>query len=109
MKEYGNKESWFRLFSICDPGAMLQVSSYVRPLVYSKSKDRVLLELGGLSFGWYCWGNNTFEKITVHWWPAAYAIGPCDTWTFLDSLVSLAKDKDESVSKIRAKEEQKQD
>ncbi|XP_074271912.1 F-box protein CPR1-like [Silene latifolia] len=110
MKEYGNEESWFRLFCISDPAMLYgfsRVRSCVRAVVYSKDKKRVLLEFNnGSSFCWYSWGNNTFERITVHGWPYGDYAEPyksCFTWTFLDSLVLLGKDK--SVGKNRAKEE----
>ncbi|KAH9609699.1 hypothetical protein KSS87_003473 [Heliosperma pusillum] len=92
MKEYGNEESWFRLFSICDL-SNVEVSSHMRPVVYSRDKERVLLQLDGLYFGWYSWGNKRFKIITVHGLPSSYA--PFETSTLSDSLVSLEKDKDE--------------
>ncbi|XP_074273792.1 F-box protein CPR1-like [Silene latifolia] len=98
MKEYGNKESWFRLFSIRDL-ARLDVLIHVRPVVYSRDKERVLLELDNLSFGWYSWGSKSFEKITVHGEPSAYA--PYETWTFVDSLVSIGKDKNKDKYKAK--------
>ncbi|XP_074273797.1 F-box protein CPR1-like isoform X2 [Silene latifolia] len=86
MKEHGNEESWFRLFSIRDP-ASLEVLTCMKPVVYSKDKERVLLELDGPCFGWYSWASNRFERITVHGLPSHYPL--CETGTFLDSLVSL--------------------
>ncbi|XP_074273800.1 F-box protein CPR1-like [Silene latifolia] len=106
MKEYGNKESWYRLFSIRDP-ARLEVLSHVRPVVYSTDKKRVLLELDGLSFGWYSWGSKSFERIRVHGLPSSYV--PCETWTFVDSLVSIGKGKDNSKTKVEPKKSKNKD
>ncbi|XP_074273790.1 F-box protein CPR1-like isoform X2 [Silene latifolia] len=106
MKEYGNKESWFRLFSICDP-AKLEVLNQVRPVVYSRDKERVLLELDSMSFGWYSWGSKSFERSTVH--GLSSSPPPCETWTFVDSLVSIEMGKDRSKPKVVPKKNKNKD
>ncbi|XP_074271805.1 F-box protein CPR1-like [Silene latifolia] len=94
MKEYGNQESWFRLFSITDL-AIFPSCAHMRQVVFSKDKRRVLLQLNLSLYGWYSWGSNTFEIITLHGLP--YANAACYSWTFLDSLVSLSKIKDKDT------------
>ncbi|XP_074273791.1 F-box protein CPR1-like [Silene latifolia] len=106
MKEYGNKESWFRLFSIHDLST-LNVYTYVRPVLYSRDKERVLLELDGLSFGWYSLDSKKLDRITVHGWLSANSC--FETWTFVDSLVSIGKDKDKAKPKVVPKKNKNKD
>ena len=47
MKEYGVKESWTRLLSV------QKTKAFLRPLAYSKYRDKVLLEINNQKFAWY--------------------------------------------------------
>ncbi|XP_074273794.1 F-box protein CPR1-like [Silene latifolia] len=108
MKEHGNEESWFRRYSIRNP-ASFDVLTHLTPVVYSKDNEWVLLELDDSWFGWYSWTTKRFERVTVHGLPSNFT--PCNTRTFLDSLVSLGKgndkDKDKSKAKIEPKKNKK--
>ena len=56
MKEYGVKESWCKMFSV---HAVKWISAFMflRPLVYSKGGDMVLLEVNAGKLLWYDWKN----------------------------------------------------
>ncbi|KAL2939291.1 F-box protein CPR1 [Bienertia sinuspersici] len=84
MKEYGKKDSWFRLYSICQTesiGSRMQI----KPIVYSKDGRRILLEIDTLEFGWYDLESKTVEKFTPHGLPD----GNIETAVFVGSLVSF--------------------
>ncbi|OMP07158.1 hypothetical protein COLO4_07578 [Corchorus olitorius] len=54
MKEYGVKDSWTKLLSVVDPqGSFSYDFIKMKPLVYSRSKDRVLVNQDGEKFIWY--------------------------------------------------------
>ncbi|XP_056693805.1 F-box protein CPR1-like [Spinacia oleracea] len=84
MKEYGNKESWVKLFSICKPW-IIGSSKFIRPVVYSKDGRRILLEIDNSRYCWYDLESGNVERITVSGLPK----GNCLTGTSMDSLVSL--------------------
>ncbi|XVF28012.1 hypothetical protein REPUB_Repub14bG0159100 [Reevesia pubescens] len=52
LKEYGVKDSWTRLLSVQKPRA-INTSTFLKPLAYSKHRDKVLLEINNQKFAWY--------------------------------------------------------
>ncbi|KMT04059.1 hypothetical protein BVRB_8g186570 [Beta vulgaris subsp. vulgaris] len=86
MKEYGNKESWFKLYSIGQE--CLRSSMQIKPIVYSKDRKRILLEIDVSKFGWYNLESKNVEIFTPHGLPD----GALETGSFVGSLVSLGND-----------------
>lgn len=86
MKEYGNKESWFKLYSIGQE--CLRSSMQIKPIVYSKDRKRILLEIDVSKFGWYNLVSKNVEIFTPHGLPD----GALETGSFVGSLVSLGND-----------------
>ncbi|XP_074272372.1 F-box protein CPR1-like [Silene latifolia] len=100
MKE----EAWVRLFSISD---MLSIGASldIKPLVYSKDRQKVLLQLDGLGFGWYDWEKRSIVRVLVHGLPPENA--PFDTWTYVESLVSLENRNENSKGKTTVPKKKK--
>ncbi|XP_021750853.1 F-box protein CPR30-like [Chenopodium quinoa] len=85
MNEYGNKESWVRLFSISLPG---NIGAYlqIKPLVYSRDGRRVLLEIDSLRLVWYdLESNKVVGCCKAHGLPD----GALEMTKFVGSLLSL--------------------
>uniref|UniRef100_A0A803LRF5 F-box domain-containing protein n=2 Tax=Chenopodium quinoa TaxID=63459 RepID=A0A803LRF5_CHEQI len=61
MKEYGNNESWVRLFSIGNKCILR--CQLVLPIVYSKDGKKFLLGISDLIFGWYDLESKKFDAI----------------------------------------------
>ncbi|KAL2922241.1 F-box protein CPR1 [Bienertia sinuspersici] len=85
MKEYGNKESWVKLFSTGKPVGVKLYCTCIRPIVYSKDGRRVLIDIDCLEVGWYDLESKTYEKVDARGLPQTYY----DTGYFAGSLVSL--------------------
>ncbi|KNA06933.1 hypothetical protein SOVF_176530 [Spinacia oleracea] len=83
MKEYENKESWVRLYSIGQE--CIQSRVQIKPIVYSVDGKRVLLQIDSLKFGWYDLESENVEMFT----PQGLPDGSLETESFLGSLVSL--------------------
>ncbi|XP_056693804.1 F-box protein CPR1-like [Spinacia oleracea] len=84
MEEYGNKESWVKVSSICKP-KIIRSSEFIRPIVYSKDGKRILLQIHKSRYCWYNLESGNVERITVNGLPN----GDFITGTFMGSLVSL--------------------
>ncbi|XP_021750762.1 F-box protein CPR30-like isoform X3 [Chenopodium quinoa] len=84
MKEYGNNESWVKLFSVCNLPDIERFVGFT-PVIYSKDGRRILIVMDCLEAGWYDLESGEFEKVTVHGLPYTYF----DTDYFVGSLVSL--------------------
>ncbi|KAH9621519.1 hypothetical protein KSS87_002326 [Heliosperma pusillum] len=89
MKE----EAWARLFSITDMSSV-RASLDIKALVYSKDRQKILLQLDGWGFGWYDWEKKSIVRVLVHGLPPDNA--PFDTWTYVESLVSLGNRNESS-------------
>ncbi|XP_021753393.1 F-box protein CPR30-like [Chenopodium quinoa] len=84
MKEYGNNESWVKLFSVCKLPNIRRFVGFT-PVVYSKDGRQILIVMDCLEAGWYDLESGKFEKVTVRGLPDTYF----DTGYFVGSLVSL--------------------
>lgn len=84
MKEYGNKESWVRLFSICQPES-IEAYMDIKPVVYSKDGRKILLEIDSLNFGWYDLKSNVFDRCTA----LGLSDGAINMTKYVGSLVLL--------------------
>ncbi|XP_056699864.1 F-box protein CPR1-like [Spinacia oleracea] len=85
MKEYGNKESWNKLFSTCKMKLFPSCLS-IKPVVYSKDGQKILLDIDSYQVGWYDSVSRKFEKLKAHELPNM--VHP-DSVIFVASLVSL--------------------
>ncbi|XP_074272374.1 F-box protein CPR1-like [Silene latifolia] len=80
--------SWVRLFSISDTSS-IGASVDIIALVYSKDRQKILLNLDGRVFGWYDWEKRSIVRALVHGLPLYTASFNFDTWTYVESLVSF--------------------
>ncbi|KAG8385826.1 hypothetical protein BUALT_Bualt03G0085600 [Buddleja alternifolia] len=82
MKEYGVKESWMKLLTIAPPA--IEKHDIMKPLVYSKEGDKVLLNCDDKKLIWYDLKKRTVEDVTVDGQPFVFYAEPC-----IQSLISL--------------------
>ncbi|GFP96458.1 F-box protein cpr30 [Phtheirospermum japonicum] len=82
MREYGVKESWTKLVSICSPA--IEARDFVKPLVYSREGDRILLSCDDKRLVWYDLEKKTVEVVSVDGMPFVFYAEPC-----VESLVSF--------------------
>lgn len=75
MKEYGVEKSWTRLFSICPPE--IEPDDFVKPLVYSREGDRILLNCSDKRLVWYDYSKRSVENVTVDGLPFVFYAEPC--------------------------------
>ncbi|CAO2818292.1 unnamed protein product [Amaranthus hypochondriacus] len=85
MKEYGNEDSWVRLFSICQPES-IGCYVHVLPIVYSRDGRRILLDLDALRFGWYDLESNCVDRSIANGLPLGYL----ESSFFVGSLVCVS-------------------
>jgi hypothetical protein len=83
MKEYGVKESWCKMFSV---HAIKWISAFMflRPLVYSKGGDMVLLEVNGEKLLWYDWKNKHAKVVRVRGGPSSFG-----SEMYVESLIRI--------------------
>lgn len=81
MKEYGVKESWTKLLSISPPA--VEPGDFVKPLVYSREGDRILLNCSDKTLIWYDLSKRTVESLLVDGMPFVFYAEPC-----IETLVS---------------------
>ncbi|KAK3036761.1 hypothetical protein RJ639_029726 [Escallonia herrerae] len=84
MKVYGVKESWTKLFSVAQPRD-IDSFEYVRPLAYSKSGEKVLMEKDSKSLIWFDLENMTIEEVCIRGMPKNV-----EATIYLGSLVQLS-------------------
>ncbi|XP_021750758.1 F-box protein CPR30-like [Chenopodium quinoa] len=84
MKEFGNKESWVKLFSICEMN-IIQSCLCLRPVVYSKDGRRILMEKDYSEFAWYDLESKEVTETVSHGLPNKFF----DAGFFVGSLVLL--------------------
>ncbi|XP_074272291.1 F-box protein CPR1-like [Silene latifolia] len=82
MKE----EAWVKLFSISDM-SRIGATLGIIPIVYSKDRQKILLELDGWGFGWYDWEKRSIVRVLCHGLPPDNT--PFVTWPYVESLVSF--------------------
>ncbi|KAI3456543.1 hypothetical protein Pfo_013206 [Paulownia fortunei] len=82
MKEYGVKESWIKLLSICPPA--IEMGHFVKPLVYSREGDKVLLNCDEKRLVWYVLRKRNVDDVSVDGIPFVFYAEAC-----VESLISL--------------------
>lgn len=82
MKEYGVKESWTKLLSISPPE--IEPRDYVKPLVYSREGDKILLNCDDKRLVWYDLRKRIVEDVSVDGIPFVFYAEAC-----VESLISL--------------------
>lgn len=82
MKDYGVKESWTKLLSIGPPS--IERNDFVKPLVYSKDGDKVLLNCDDKRLVWYDLRKKSVDDVIVESLPFVFYAEAC-----VESLVSL--------------------
>ncbi|KAL3614954.1 hypothetical protein CASFOL_040615 [Castilleja foliolosa] len=95
MKDYGVKESWIKMLTISPP--VIERNDFVRPVVYSRDGDRVLLNCDDKRLIWYDLKNKTVDNVDVEGMPFVFYPEVC-----VESLVVL-DDRDEVKKKGKVK------
>lgn len=75
MKEYGLKESWNKLLSISPPA--IELGDFVKPLVYSREGDRILLNCSDKRLVWYDLRKRIVEDVSVDGMPFVFYAEAC--------------------------------
>lgn len=81
MKDYGVKESWTKLLSIRPPA--IEPGDFVKPLVFSREGDKILLNCCDKRLVWYDLSSTTVESVSVDGMPFVFYAEPC-----VETLVS---------------------
>lgn len=84
MKDYGVKESWVKLLSISPPA--IDKNDFVKPLVYSRDGNKVLLNCDDKRLIWYDLRTKTVDDVFVEGMPFVFYAESC-----VESLVRLNK------------------
>ncbi|KAB1206041.1 F-box protein CPR30 [Morella rubra] len=84
MKEYGSKESWSKLFNISQ-FSLNRSFGQVTPLVYSQSRDKVLLEVDKKKLLWYDFRRRRSNRVRIEGAPSSFS-----TDILVGSLVPLS-------------------
>ncbi|KAK9706829.1 hypothetical protein RND81_07G154500 [Saponaria officinalis] len=94
------QETWVKMFSIHDPES-IGASLNVKPILYRKDGREILLQVDSEELVWYEIGSGEIEKVRIHELPLRNGKNQSfDVWTFVGSLVSLAKD--EAISQTKS-------
>ncbi|XP_056699840.1 F-box protein CPR1 isoform X2 [Spinacia oleracea] len=101
MKEYGNKESWAKLYSIGQE--CVRSGMQIKPIVYSKDGKSILLEIDVSKFAWYDLESKNVEIFT----PRGLPDGALETGCFIGSLVSLDNKLDSEKETLPKKNKKK--
>ncbi|CAK7345022.1 unnamed protein product [Dovyalis caffra] len=83
MKEYGVKESWSKICSVQGIKWMCTFM-FLRPLVYSKDGDKLLLEVNDEKLMWYDWENNHAKAVKIHGGPSSFG-----SEMYVESLIRI--------------------
>ncbi|CAA0826478.1 F-box protein CPR30 [Striga hermonthica] len=84
MREYGVRESWSKLLTVCPPA--IEPRDFVKPLLYSREGDKVLLSCDDKRLVWYDVEKKTTELVSVDGMPFVFYAEPC-----VESLVSFSR------------------
>lgn len=107
MESYGVKDSWSKIISTSDVKLIMELD-FLRPIVYSKNSQEVLLEKNFERFYWYHIKNKTVKRLKVTGMPRLFV-----TEVFTGSLVQVNIDRasrnDKKKEKIEKKNEKKRD
>ncbi|XWS19308.1 hypothetical protein CRYUN_Cryun31cG0004400 [Craigia yunnanensis] len=71
MKEYGVKKSWTRLLSV-QKTRFINILTFLRPLAYSKYRDKVLLEINNQKFAWYNLQKKKMQSVKIGGSPGTF-------------------------------------
>ncbi|CAN1337207.1 F-box protein CPR1 [Linum perenne] len=84
MKEYGVKESWTRLFSV-QRIRNTTAFAFLRPLIYSKDGNELLLEVNDERLVWYDWNNGKARTVRIRGGPKSFgAVIYCQSLIHVD-------------------------
>lgn len=72
MKEYNVRSSWIKVFTVQKPKSVKSFA-YMRPLVYSKDKDKVLLELNNTKLVWFDVESKKMSTLRIKDCPSSYS------------------------------------
>ncbi|XP_010539591.1 PREDICTED: F-box protein CPR30 [Tarenaya hassleriana] len=72
MKEYGARDSWTKLFTVQKPKSFKSFS-YMRPLVYSKDQNKVLLEINNTKLMWFDLITKKLTTLRIKDCPSSYS------------------------------------
>ncbi|KAK2997098.1 hypothetical protein RJ639_026190 [Escallonia herrerae] len=98
---YGVKESWTKLFSVAQPRD-IDSFEYVRPLAYSKSGEKVLMEKDSQSLIWFDLEKRTIEEVSIRGMPKHV-----EATIYLGSLVQLSGGDGSDGKKQQLQEQKK--
>jgi F-box interacting protein len=91
MKEYGLKESWTKVFEVsrdcfdvCSQSSFNRNFGQVKPLAYSKSGDKILLEVDMDKLLWYDFRRKRAERVRIEGAPIPFSAD-----VYVESLVPL--------------------
>lgn len=105
MKEYGVRDSWFKLLTISPP--LIERNDFVKPLAYSRDRNRVLLNCDDKRLVWYDLGKKSVEEIDVEGLPFVFYAEVCvETLVTLNGGVEVKRKvlpKEKKKEKIRSK------
>ncbi|KAK6133250.1 hypothetical protein DH2020_033011 [Rehmannia glutinosa] len=106
MKDYGVKESWIKLLTISPPA--IERNDFVKPLVYSRDGDKVLLNCDDKRLVWYDLRKKTVDNVDVDGIPFVFYAEAC-----VESLVELdgrdvVKKQGKEMDKKKEKKENKE-
>lgn len=104
MKEYGVRDSWFKLLTISPP--LIERNDFVKPLAYSMDRNRVLLNCDDKRLVWYDLGKKSVEEIDVEGLPFVFYAEVCvETLVTLNGGVEVKRTvqpKEKKKDKIRS-------
>ncbi|XP_050363263.1 F-box protein CPR1-like [Argentina anserina] len=76
MKKYGVTATWTRLYTIEKDDMPLQTYKYCKPLLFSETREVVLLERGGMLW-WYDFERKGFEMVVIPNKPRLFSTAIC--------------------------------
>ncbi|XP_010529479.1 PREDICTED: F-box protein CPR30-like [Tarenaya hassleriana] len=72
MKEYGVRVSWTKLFTVQKPKSVKSLA-YMRPLVYSEDRNKVLLEINNTKLMWFDLITKKLTTLRIKDCPSSYS------------------------------------
>lgn len=84
--ENGVENSWSKLLAVEQPG-ILGAFKMVLPLAFSRTRNNILLTVGGGKFTWYDGERNEVKNVIIHGLPSAFA-----SLVYTESLVHFDYD-----------------
>ncbi|XP_024005315.1 F-box protein CPR1 [Eutrema salsugineum] len=73
MKEYKVEGSWSKLFRVPKPKSV-ESFDFMRPLLYSKDRDKVLLEINNAKLVWFDLASKRFRKLRIKDCDSSYSV-----------------------------------